>query len=233
MGTRSENIVANQIYHICNRSTEGIDIFKDAVDAQRFLDALFCANSKNPRTLSDFTRMSKKLLSELEQSLEPLVEIYAIVLMPNHFHICARSLIDDGISIWLQRACNSHARYFNLKNNRKGSLFMGRYQSILVEDDRQFSHILVYIHANALDLVMPQWRDGTITRWQDAAAFLRNYRWSSYGLYEIGGEIAPEIKRLVSPKFPSEILASFGGLESSIKEWGARNFMESRNIFLE
>lgn len=183
--------------------------------------------------MSEVLKAPKRLQDILLQDQEPLVEIYAFALMPNHFHICVKSLVDDGISIWLQRACNSYARYYNIKYHRKGILFMGRFQCVPVTEDRQLFHLFVYIHANPLDLVVPQWREGMIDDWQAARLFLRSYRWSSFNLYANSAEVIPEIKQLVSSVFPSEVLASWGGLENGIQNWSQRDYEESKNIFLE
>ena len=152
--------------------------------------------------------------------------------MPNHFHLCIKQLVDNGISLWMHRACNSHARYFNIKNERHGALFMGRFRYTPVMEDRQLFHLFVYIHANPLDLIMSEWRDGSISHWQKSKSFLENYRWSSYGLFT-KNSVIDEINSLVSTDFPASILKSWGGLEDGIRNWSQRDYNESKNIFLE
>ena len=79
---------------------------------------------------------------------EKLVEIISYCLMPSHFHLVLRQLMDNGISIFISNICNSYTRYFNLKHNRKGPLWQGRFKNVLVENDEQLLHLTRYIHHN-------------------------------------------------------------------------------------
>lgn len=228
---RVEKLVTGQIYHICNRSTEGIPIFKKEADALRFFETLLLSNTTDTMTIRGVARTPEQHRNRRKG--KPLVEIYALVLMPNHFHICVRQLVENGISLWIQRACNSHARFYNLKNKRKGALFMGRFNAVLVEKDEQLFHLFVYIHANPLDLVMPEWREGNLSAWQKADKYLRTYPWSSYNLIVGGGDSHPLLKKLISPRFPQKIISSWGGLARGIREWSQRDYEESKKLFLE
>lgn len=175
-----------EIYHIINRGIEGRIIFQNKRDYERFLITILECNDT---TLSSDNRhrqrRSNNKISNKKQS-QPLVEILVISLMPNHFHIVARQLVDDGIAKFVQRISNSYAKYFNIKNNRKGSLFMSKYKSIHVSKDSQMKHLISYIHANALDLIIPEWRLGKLKNFKKAKQFLENYKWSSYPLYAKG-----------------------------------------------
>lgn len=228
---RIEKLVTGQIYHICNRSTEGIPIFKKKEDALRFLESLLLSNTTDTMTMRGVARTPKQHRDRSKN--KPLVEVYALVLMPNHFHICARQLVENGISLWIQRACNSHARFYNLKNERKGALFMGRFTAVLVEKDEQLFHLFVYIHANPLDLIMPKWRAGNLRAWQKADKYLRDYQWSSYNLLIGVGDVNPILKKLISPHFPRKIISSWGNLSRGIREWSQRDYEESKKLFLE
>jgi len=228
---RAEKLVTGEIYHICNRSTEGIPIFQQKVDALRFLETLLLSNTTDAMTIRSVARTPEQHRNRRKS--KPLVEIYALVLMPNHFHICARQLVENGISLWIQRACNSHARFYNLKNERKGTLFMGRFNAILVEKDEQLFHLFVYIHANPLDLIMLQWRTGNLRSWQKADKYLRAYPWSSYNLFIGERDVHPTIRKLIFTRFPRQIISSWGGLARGIREWSQRDYEESKKLFLE
>ena len=43
---------------------------------------------------------------------------------------------------------NSYSRWFNLKHKRRGSLFEKNFRRILVENDKYFSNLVIYIHNN-------------------------------------------------------------------------------------
>ena len=228
---RTEKLVTGQVYHICNRSTEGIPIFRQKGDAVRFLETLLLSNTTDMMTMRGVARTPGQYRNRRKS--KPLVEIYALVLMPNHFHICARQLVENGISLWIQRVCNSHARFYNLKNARRGALFMGRFNAVLVEKDEQLFHLFVYLHANPLDLVMPEWREGNLRAWQKADKYLRTYPWSSHNLLIGKGDVHPIIRKLISPRFSKKIISSWGGLSQGIREWSQRDYEESKKLFLE
>lgn len=79
---------------------------------------------------------------------EYLVEIIAYCIMPTHIHLILCQLKDEGISIYMKNLLNSYTRYFNIKNNRKGPLWQGRFKSILIQTDEQLLHLTRYIHLN-------------------------------------------------------------------------------------
>ena len=68
--------------------------------------------------------------------------------MPTHFHLILRQLTDNGISIFMQNTLNSYSRYFNIKHNRKGPLWQGRFKSVLIKTEEQLLHLTRYIHLN-------------------------------------------------------------------------------------
>ena len=226
---RSAPLVTGEIYHICNRSTEGIEIFCAEGDARRFLRNLKDFNTTG-ESARDLKRHPRRIL--IDQG-EPLVEVYAVTLMPNHFHILAKQVIDGGITKWLHRACNSFSHSFNLIRKRKGTLFMGRFKAISVLENRQLFHLLVYIHSNPLDLIYPAWRQGTIKNWSRAKLFLNDYPWSSWGIYNKSGKTSEEIKQLVNIADLSGFTKEYGGLEVGMRNWGMREMEEYCDLFLE
>jgi len=123
-----------------------------------------------------------------------LVEIIAFVLMPNHYHLIVRQLIDGGTSLFMKKISNGYTGYFNGKHERKGmgALFQGAFKAIHVDDDIQFMHLAEYIFSNPVELLEPNWKlDGAL---DPAAAieYLNNYKWSSY-LDSIGIKNFPSV----------------------------------------
>ena len=43
---------------------------------------------------------------------------------------------------------NSYSRYFNTKQKRKGPLWEGRFENVLIKTDEQLLHLTRYIHLN-------------------------------------------------------------------------------------
>ena len=69
---RNTPLVSGEIYHICNRSTEGIEIFGTADDAKRFLKNLKVFNTTG-ESARDLKRHPRRVLMDIG---EPLVDVY-------------------------------------------------------------------------------------------------------------------------------------------------------------
>lgn len=121
-----------------------------------------------------------------------LVEILAFCLMPNHYHLLLKPKKNNGLSEFIKKINGGYAKYFNIKYNRSGNLFQGKYKSVLIKKDSHFLYIPNYIHLNPLDLRFPGWRKKEIKNYKEAMQFLENYRWSSFPDY-IGKKNFPSI----------------------------------------
>ena len=73
------------------------------------------------------------------------VEIIAYCIMPTHFHLVVKQLKEDGISFFIQQILNSYSRYFNIKTKRKGPLWEGRFQNVIIEKPMSSYFILPVI----------------------------------------------------------------------------------------
>ena len=65
--------------------------------------------------------------------------------MPNHYHLLLSPRIEKGIAKFIHKLDMGYSKYFNIKHGRKGTLFEGRYKSILIEKEPHFYH-LPYIY---------------------------------------------------------------------------------------
>ena len=101
------------LYHVLSRGNGGQDIFHSDDDRHLFLG----------------------LLEELSERFD--VEIYAYVLMNNHYHLLIKT-IAANLSKAMQWFGTSFTRKFNLNNHTSGHLFQGRFKSIIVENDAYF-----------------------------------------------------------------------------------------------
>ena len=99
------------------------------------------------------------------------IDIFAYVLMPNHYHILARTN-HANLKQAMHWFGTSYTRRFNNRNVRRGHLFQGRYKSILVQNDAYVTQLSCYIHRNPLKAKI-------IKR-------LIDYKWSSYPVYAYG-----------------------------------------------
>ncbi len=102
--------------------------------------------------------------------------------MPNHYHLLVSPVDDDltSLSLFAQKFGMGYSKFFNEKYERSGSLWQGKYKKIHIERDAHFLYIPFYIHLNALDLLMPEWREGRVRDTAVALKTLSAYRWSSF-----------------------------------------------------
>ena len=135
------------LYHVLSRGNEGRAIVTDDEDRQLFLDTL----------------------AQMSQRFE--VEIFAYVLMDNHYHLLCRTP-RANLSKSMQWFGAAYTNRFNVRHNRSGHLFQGRFKNMLIENDAYLLQLSYYIHRNPL-------RARMVRR-------LASYKWSSYRAYAYG-----------------------------------------------
>jgi len=135
------------LYHILSRGNERRSIFIDSEDRISFLEVIE------------------------EMTCRFNVDIYAYVLMNNHYHLLLKTNIGN-LSKSMQWFGATYTRRFNVKHKRSGHLFQGRYKSFIIENDIYLLRLSCYIHRNPLRAKM-------VNR-------LAGYKWSSYLYYAYG-----------------------------------------------
>ncbi len=119
------------IYHIMNRGRRREDIFLDDGDRYLFLSVL-------TETVKLFH-----------------IKIYSYCLMPNHYHllICTP---EANISRAMRHINGVYTQKINKKHKLEGTLFKGRYKSILIDGDSYFMECVRYIHRNPIKAGLEQ-----------------------------------------------------------------------------
>jgi hypothetical protein len=122
---RKSTFAQNEYYHVYNRGVDKRTIFENDSDYQRFLMCLYLSNSTKSFNISDFLKRGKSYAEIFNIEREPLVSLYAYVLMPNHFHIyltisSPRSDLGkkDGknsVTEFMRKLQTSYVSYFNKK----------------------------------------------------------------------------------------------------------------------
>ena len=140
-------MASEEIYHIYNRGTDKRKVFLNRKDYDRFLALLYLSNSDSPVHLSNHQDSTLMNLFQVERG-KRLVDIGAYCLMPNHFHIMLQQREDGGISKFMQKLTTGYTMYFNLRHDRNGSLFQGKFKSSHAAEDRYLKYLLSYIHLN-------------------------------------------------------------------------------------
>jgi putative transposase len=104
--------------------------------------------------------------------------------MPNHFHILIKQEIEGGITKFMKKISTAYSMFFNIKYDRQGSLFSGRFKSKLVgSDDIYLKYLFAYIHMNPLSIGFSNWENEIMTDNQKMKNFLLSYKYSSYQDY--------------------------------------------------
>jgi len=135
------------LYHLLSRGNERSDIFMDEKDRSSFLD----------------------VAGEMSERFD--IDIFAYVLMDNHYHLLIRTR-RANLKKAMQWFGTTYTQRFNRRHFRSGHLFQGRYKSIIIQNDAYLLQLSYYIHRNPL-------RAGIVNR-------LADYRWSSYRVYAYG-----------------------------------------------
>ena len=147
------------IYHVMLRGINKQDVFLDKADY----------------------RAMQKCLSEVQVSrgadgkiLErDICDIFAYNILPNHLHILIRERKCDISSI-MKRLEDMYVMSYNLKYDRVGHLFQGRFKSEPVEDEGYFHTLLRYIHRNHVKAGL--------------SATVAGYEFCSWGEYRAAGD---------------------------------------------
>ena len=173
-----------EIFHTLNRGVDKRQIFMDKQDHLRFIHDLYEFNDKE-RVESTYYKFrgygtEGKINNPSKKLREPLVDILAFCLMPNHYHLMISPKAENGIPQFMKKLNAGYAKYFNQKYERSGALFQGRFKRIMVTDNTHFLYLPFYIHFNPLDLAYPEWRENEIKDADKALEFLKSYRWSSH-----------------------------------------------------
>jgi putative transposase len=128
--------------HVIVRGNNRAELFRDDADRQVFL-------------------------TFLEQGLEACAcDLHAFVLMGNHVHLLATGHVTGELSELMQRVGRKFARLMNIRWERTGTLFEGRFRSSLVDSESYLLTCMRYIELNPV-------RAGIV----DHPA---RYYWSSY-----------------------------------------------------
>lgn len=141
---RKQSILTGEYYHIYNRGVDKRDIFNDKKDLSRFIESISQFNQiETVGSLRDFS------LSPAPKALgEPLVAFVVYCINPNHFHFVLKQLVDGGIAKFMQKLQAGYTSYFNVKNERTGSLLQGTFKSVLMGSENYFNKIIGYTNKN-------------------------------------------------------------------------------------
>jgi REP element-mobilizing transposase RayT len=138
-------------YHVTSRGNERKKIFKSKRDREKFFEYLDSATKRYNAV------------------------VHVFCLMGNHYHLLLETP-SANLSQIMHHINGAYTTYFNVKHNRLGHLFQGRYIAILVDIDEYAKELSRYIHLNPVRAKLVEKPE--------------EYMWSSYQYY-IGKTKAP------------------------------------------
>lgn len=170
--------VNGYLYHIYNRGVDGRNIFEKPKDYQRFIHSLYEFNDQQFALPYSQTVEGREILDK-KRPRQLLVNILCFCLMPNHFHLILQQIVAGGITKFMRKLGTGYTMFFNIKYERSGVLFQGKFKSILIDMDKYMLHLSRYIHLNPIELIQPNWKQEGIKDYNKVEYFLKGYRWSS------------------------------------------------------
>jgi len=184
---RSVPLATNYFYHIYNRGVDKREIFSDYSCYARFVSTLEhylkydypYSGLKRRLKKAQFPLEKQNILRQLEmRRVSPPVEIISLCLMPNHYHLTLKQLVENGISNFMHRIGIAYTTYFNIRNERSGRLFETTYKAVLVESDEQLLHLTRYQHINPRSLGLKTLKELVGYPWSTLGSYLGEKRFS-------------------------------------------------------
>ncbi len=157
-------------YHVCGRGVDRRSIYVEDRERQHFLGLLEAAVAQYR------------------------LVIHAYALMTNHYHLLIQTP-EANLSAAMQWLGTSYSMWFNVRHQRVGPLFQGRYRSIPIENSAWAYETSLYVHLNPImrkefglnpwskKAEAKGWKEPTSEEVKKRLKELRSYIWSSYKAY--------------------------------------------------
>lgn len=111
-----------------------------------------------------------------QQLVEHDCEVFAYCLMENHCHLVLRTRLPN-LSAFMQAVNGRYGSAFNVRNERRGHVFDGRFKALHVDRDAYLLEVCRYVDLNPVSAAM--------------TAAPAQWRWSSYRSH-VGLRFSPE-----------------------------------------
>src|SRR3989338_2267758 len=200
---RVEPYAVDSYMHALKRGSRGLPIVGDEAYQWRNLRLLFYKNDhfvdenweRDTAELGMFGRPPEW------PEQEPIVKILCYTLMPNHFHLLLKEIVEGGMSLFMKKIGDSMTGVFNEKYKSKGSIFQGSYKSKTVGEDTYLRYLAAYIMVkNVMELYPKGGLAGAVKNFEEAWEWALSYPFSSLGDY-VGNRVVHP-----SPVIDKEIL---------------------------
>lgn len=168
--------------HVYNRGVDKRTIFLNDSHRLRFITAVRLSRlSHSPsvavlNNLINRGKITPKQINNAEKEFgPPILDIAALMLMGNHFHLVLGEFEDKKTAIakFMQRLGTAFSMYFNKIEKRKGRLFESKYKSVPIVSDDQLIQTVRYVHVNPSNSEFSKWNEQNLPK----------YQWSSLPSY--------------------------------------------------
>lgn len=180
---RVEPHTTGSIVHVTKRGARGLLIVRDEDERIRFVRELCYLNDTFRDQFWDKATRNIRLGVRPESwpNKEPLCNVVAWTLLPNHFHMILREISVGGIAKFMQKLCGSMSTYSNLKHKEKGSLFQGGYRGRTADlrDDAYLRNLFVYVLVKNVFECHPKGFMYALNNFEDAFAWGLAHSYSS------------------------------------------------------
>ena len=150
---------AGGLYHVLNRGNLRATIFHKEADYAAF-----------ERILHEALQIHK-------------IQLYSFQLMPNHYHLVLRPLVDGEMSRFMGWVGGTHTMRYHAHYHTSGTghVYQQRYKSFPIQDDEHFFVVCRYVERNALRAGLVEraedWRWGSLWHWLQAPEVKLLSRW--------------------------------------------------------
>lgn len=218
---------AHDYYHLYNRGVDNRTLFATRGDFDRFKAYLYLLNDEDaPRAANFFASDRKEGVYESARG-QKLVAIGAYSLMPNHFHILASSLVENGIARFMQKVLTAYTMYFNERTLRSGSLFQGTYKRTRTETETDLKYLYAYIHLSPAKYFHDDWRAASMEEFNIHERKLMTYPYSSANEYLTSRFV------IASPEYFPRYMTRTKDLQSHLKLWFKHKEQKGANPLLD
>jgi len=176
MPGRPHPLLTGSIYHIYNKTIEKRKVFIKDIGSKFLQIARYYRSSASILRFSNFQKLSPELFSQYEKKVLDQrtfrVSILSYCLMPTHYHFLIKQKKDNGISFFISQLQNSFTKFYNIKFQRVGPIFLEKFKSKPITSEEQLKHVSRYIHLNP-------YSSGLIKQINQ----IKNYQYSSFHEY--------------------------------------------------
>jgi putative transposase len=155
---RKDKIMTGMTYHVYTKSIYTYVIFPSNAEYERMHNLLtyyqisqkvsFSHFLNSPSYLKKGIRSCVDPLPPLRIAWDPIVTVLDYCIMPTHLHLIIRQEKDNGIYDYLRRSLSGFSQFFNLRHNRRGPLWQGRFCCSLLEGQHKINAKIDYVLNN-------------------------------------------------------------------------------------